>query len=1020
MKTKISKKVISICLCLLICISTLPLSMLSVSAVSFNINIRNIVYPRPDAVPQGNVTADGNLSYESVGWVWMNSSQSQVAIGPESFKTFYSAIMKASGEEFYELDKFKDTEKYSLILMFVIKNISIPNGAECTASFYDTSGNMLDIDEDADGVFMPVTTLKSQMPSDISLPDGVTDSDTLLMCASNDMICSPTDHIHTQGDYNSDENRHWRECSVCGKKMAGTESKHYAYASRTENWTEVKKATVTQEGRYERRCTSCSYALDSVTVPKTGEQTIVTSYDELRDALAKGGKQWIKLDFPGKTFTQEDFKYDYTLCLDDPDADITIDLNNCGLRRTSLYDKYLFEVKQGSLRFWQENGNNILDNGYNTHNNLSLEGNKCKAVFNVEAAGSLRLTNVHSLSPGSDDIGTFTYAFPIIKSYGNLRIDSGLYCSYVDTPAVDVCSGNVVINGGEFYSHASGTALKITGTYSNKTYAEINYGKFGSYDTAVSIYKNTVATINGGEFTYKDTDRNLYQKNALYAYGADLTINDGSFYGSEYALYAYCLNSLKIADGYFKLFDETPDSNKSVLYLNGDHNSAATISGGRFLGKTGIYSNCKVNLSKIIPSVCNAYDENGKIDTTATAKSIGTGYTIVEAPRTVITTQPSGGHSSVMGDAIVLKIDAENANEYIWHIIDEDGHELSWDYLSDNGYADPYIASGGKMLMLREVSDWMTGKRVYCEVKGYGGTVMSDIVELSVDKVIKYCNDIYFDDFDQIWNHKTVGDFKNPKTGTDAPYTIGNVRWSMFRKILGDDFEFDNGDNVTVAIDVIPKEGYTFYSSVFGKLNGIDSYATIKNDDGSRSIVFTMTITAPEEYKTKNIELSVKAPVAGQTPATTAKCTSGYAVPGTPEWTPGDAKFKTNTEYTVKIPVTAEYVMGDIDTVTAKVNGKDAEFVAERKSGKIYAYYVVYTFEATGATEEPDFVLGDVNLNGKITIDDATLIQKYLAGMEDFDDTVQLLAADVDGKGNITIDDATIIQKYLAGLATIQ
>lgn len=58
MKTKISKKVISICLCLLICISTLPLSMLSVSAVSFNINIRNIVYPRPDAVPQGNVTAD--------------------------------------------------------------------------------------------------------------------------------------------------------------------------------------------------------------------------------------------------------------------------------------------------------------------------------------------------------------------------------------------------------------------------------------------------------------------------------------------------------------------------------------------------------------------------------------------------------------------------------------------------------------------------------------------------------------------------------------------------------------------------------------------------------------------------------------------------------------------------------------------------------------------------------------------------------------------------------------------------
>lgn len=1017
MKTKISKKVISICLCLLICISTLPLSMLSVSAVSFNINIRNIVYPRPDAVPQGNVTADGNLSYESVGWVWMNSSQSQVAIGPESFKTFYSAIMKASGEEFYELDKFKDTEKYSLILMFVIKNISIPNGAECTASFYDTSGNMLDIDEDADGVFMPVTTLKSQMPSDISLPDGVTDSDTLLMCASNDMICSPTDHIHTQGDYNSDENRHWRECSVCGKKMAGTESKHYAYASRTENWTEVKKATVTQEGRYERRCTSCSYALDSVTVPKTGEQTIVTSYDELRDALAKGGKQWIKLDFPGKTFKQEDFKYDYTLCLDDPDADITIDLNNCTLERKTLYDKRLFDIKQGKLRLWQKDGNGI-DHSVGFKYNFSFDTGNGEAVFYVGDSGSLTLTNVHSLSPGSDDIGTFTYAFPIVKSSGNLRIDSGIYYSYNETSAVEVDGGTAVINGGYFYSsYYKSSAVKITAQDNDKTIAEINYGSFGALNTAVYLGRDTVVTINGGDFEYKNTERNLYQEKALYAYDADLTINGGYYYGSINALDARGLNSLNISNGYFKLYNQTEDGNLAAVYLGGDYSTNTIISGGGYYGNKGIECSKKTDFSKIIPKGCYVTDDDTGlvIDHNITDYSLG-GSIDIFAKRPRITTQPSGGHSSVMGDAIVLKIDAENANEYIWHVIDENGNELSWDYLSDNGYADPFIASGGKMFFLSDVSDRMTGKRVYCVAKGYGGTVMSDIVELSVDKVIKYCNDLYFEDLDQIWNHKTVGDFKNPKTGTDAPYTIGNVRWSMFRKILGDDFEFDNGDNVTVAIDVIPKEGYTFYSSVFGKLNGIDSYATIKNDDGSRSIVFTMTITAPDEYKTQNIELSVKAPVAGQTPATTAECTSGYAVPGTPEWTPGDAKFKTNTEYTVKIPVTAEYVMGDIDTVTAKVNGKEAEFVAERKSGKFYAYYVVYTFEATGATEEPDFVLGDVNLNGKITIDDATLIQKYLAGMEDFDDTVQLLAADVDGNGNITIDDATIIQKYLAGL----
>ncbi|MGN0456690.1 MAG: dockerin type I domain-containing protein, partial [Acutalibacteraceae bacterium] len=397
------------------------------------------------------------------------------------------------------------------------------------------------------------------------------------------------------------------------------------------------------------------------------------------------------------------------------------------------------------------------------------------------------------------------------------------------------------------------------------------------------------------------------------------------------------------------------------------------------------------------------------IDHNITDYSLG-GSIDIFAKRPRITTQPSGGHSSVMGDAIVLNIDAENANEYIWHIIDENGKELSWNYLSNNGYANPTVYSGGKMLMLREVSDWMTGKRVYCVVKGYGGTVMSDIVELSVDKVIKYCNDIYFDDFDQIWNHKTVGDFKNPKNDTDAPYTIGNVRWEMFSKILSDDFEFESGDNVAVRIDVIPKEGYTFYSSVFGKLNGIDSYATIKNADGSRSIVFNMTITAPDEYKTQNIELSVAEPIAGKAPATTAKCTSGYAVPGAPEWTPADTAFKSGTQYTVKIPVKAEYEWGDISTVTAKVNGKDAKFIAEHKGGKQYAYYVEYTFDAA-----KDFLLGDVNNDGKINMLDAILVQKHGIGLTALTDT-QLQIADVTGDGNVNIRDAILIQKYSLGL----
>ena len=378
-------------------------------------------------------------------------------------------------------------------------------------------------------------------------------------------------------------------------------------------------------------------------------------------------------------------------------------------------------------------------------------------------------------------------------------------------------------------------------------------------------------------------------------------------------------------------------------------------------------------------------------------------------PQPVITTQPSGGHSPYMGDSIVLKIDAENANEYIWHIIDEDGNELTWNYLSNNGYANLSTSEGGKKLFLYGVSDWMTGKRVYCEVKGNGGTVKSDIVTLSVDKVVKYCMDMYFDNFDEIWNHKTVGDYKNVKTDTNAPYTITEVRWQLFNKVLSDDFEFSSGDTIALLIGLAPKEGYELYVTS-GSLNGINSVDAFHMTDGRQYLQFEINITAPDEYKTQNIELSVAEPVAGVKPSTTATCTSGYAIPGTPSWTPADTTFKSDTQYTVKIPVTAEFEMGDIDTVTAKVNGKDAKFIAEYKGGKQYAYYVEYTFDAT-----KDYLLGDVNGDGQVTVVDATLIQKYIAGLVTLSDT-QKAAADVNNDGSVSVIDATLIQKYIAGL----
>ena len=58
-------------------------------------------------------------------------------------------------------------------------------------------------------------------------------------------------------------------------------------------------------------------------------------------------------------------------------------------------------------------------------------------------------------------------------------------------------------------------------------------------------------------------------------------------------------------------------------------------------------------------------------------------------------------------------------------------------------------------------------------------------------------------------------------------------------------------------------------------------------------------------------------------------------------------------------------------------------------------------------------VLGDVNNDGAVNINDVTDIQRNLAELEEFDE-YQQLAADANQDGALDISDATAIQMYLA------
>jgi len=71
------------------------------------------------------------------------------------------------------------------------------------------------------------------------------------------------------------------------------------------------------------------------------------------------------------------------------------------------------------------------------------------------------------------------------------------------------------------------------------------------------------------------------------------------------------------------------------------------------------------------------------------------------------------------------------------------------------------------------------------------------------------------------------------------------------------------------------------------------------------------------------------------------------------------------------------------------------------------------TFGANGATAS--YILGDTDLDGEISINDVSLLQKHLAKLDTLDETQQYLA-DVDGNAGLSIKDVTVAQIYIVKL----
>lgn len=68
-----------------------------------------------------------------------------------------------------------------------------------------------------------------------------------------------------------------------------------------------------------------------------------------------------------------------------------------------------------------------------------------------------------------------------------------------------------------------------------------------------------------------------------------------------------------------------------------------------------------------------------------------------------------------------------------------------------------------------------------------------------------------------------------------------------------------------------------------------------------------------------------------------------------------------------------------------------------------------------GSSSPDETLKGDVNRDGVVDIVDATLVQKYIVRLEDFDTETSKIA-DVNGDGRIDVTDATLIQKIIVKL----
>lgn len=97
-------------------------------------------------------------------------------------------------------------------------------------------------------------------------------------------------------------------------------------------------------------------------------------------------------------------------------------------------------------------------------------------------------------------------------------------------------------------------------------------------------------------------------------------------------------------------------------------------------------------------------------------------------------------------------------------------------------------------------------------------------------------------------------------------------------------------------------------------------------------------------------------------------------------------------------------------------DGSLTDMNARYEEGYLWFYTDHFSYYALGMKQAECYELGDVDMDERINVKDATAVQKHLAGLGVYQQDVIDLLMDYDQNGTLNVKDATAIQKKVAGL----